>query len=520
MRSLSDLQKRILTEEYPHISLDHDSDVERYFDLRRSGRQTDALNLYNSKIIQKYPKAEQRKLLIQYYRSNDPRFAEILQESLVELADRLLNKTRYIISLLSKDIDTVNLSDAYAVIRLAENLLAVISPDRYAAIGFAEKYARYAKLLNFQEVQMERTAELIRLYVTETLDSVQELKKEREERRRKTLRKRIEGRRFQPNFNVSQIVFSAEDINKILIPSGITRIEDQVIAYALKYWNKASDPSFEKIIVLYSKKYHTQHADIYQAVKNGRDHAWKDEEILNAVLATVVKGYYYSISGDAYLQRTWARYKQNLAPAPEAEPLPAETESRTVPRSPKRPYTRKAPANKRRLPSKIRKQGKTAAAAGIAQIGSSSPKKETRSTHAYSKHPTRKGVRSFIPEDKALRNGYTRAVPEAHLSNSISDMIKKMTGKTYTVYKELFFKNVRPAIRSVLSASSSRKGLFFDAKQNDAEELVYQFLFAHYNDPYQNWQQSSECKKLSDLGYNIPEIEPIIQSWMKTSALQ
>ena len=53
MRTLSDLQQRILREEYPNMDLESDSDVERYFELRQNGRQADALALYNSRLKRK-----------------------------------------------------------------------------------------------------------------------------------------------------------------------------------------------------------------------------------------------------------------------------------------------------------------------------------------------------------------------------------------------------------------------------------------------------------------------------------
>ena len=91
----------------------------------------------------------------------------------------------------SKDIDSVNLKDAYSVIKLAEGLLSVISNDRWQALSFAERYARYATLLSFKSREMANTAELLRLYVTETLESVEELKKEREEKIRLQRKKKL-----------------------------------------------------------------------------------------------------------------------------------------------------------------------------------------------------------------------------------------------------------------------------------------------------------------------------------------
>jgi hypothetical protein len=220
----------------------------------------------------------------------------------------MLARATSVIAFLTKDIDSVNVRDAYSVIKLAEGLIEAISPDRRAAIAFTERYARHARAVAFRAAEMERVAELIRLYVTDTIESVQSLRREREERRAQAARARSKVS-AGTGFDLSRVSFSPRELERILIPASITRVEDQVIAYCAKYWAEVSDPAFERTIFLYSRKFRTKHSDVFQAVKNGREHGWKDEEILNAVLANVVTGYYYNISGDLYLQRAWRRLK-------------------------------------------------------------------------------------------------------------------------------------------------------------------------------------------------------------------
>lgn len=480
MRALSDLQARILKEEFPHLHLDSDSDIERYFELRSLGRQGEALGIYNARLRKKYPDDAKRAILLGYYRSRDPRFSSMLRESHIALADRLIRRTVTIIDTLTRDIETVDMTDAYPVIKLAEGLLSIISPDRFQAVAFCEKYCRLARLVNHKPAQMDATAELLRLYVNDTIESVQELKKAHEEKKRTRIAAERAGKERKKNqFDLSRIVFSPADVQKILIPEGITRTEDKVIAYCLRYWNRVSDPAFEKTIFLYSRKYRTKHSDIYLAVKNGRDHLWKDEEILNAVLANVVTGYYYSITGDVYLQRTWARYKAmvELPPAGGVQQELALPAAIVPPAPVKKP---KRAATKARSPS-----GK--------------PKKVIRA------------AKKVVP----LKIERKPATERSPFANSIADIIKKKTGKTYTVYKELFFQKIRPAIRTTLSLSADKKGGLFTSRQNDAEELVYAFLYDNYNNPYQNWVESDSRKKCENLGYPIKDIEPIITRWIE-----
>ncbi len=508
MRVLTDIQQRILKEEFPDIHFDSDSDIERYFDFRRAGRQNDALAIYNNRIKRKYPDDGMRMRLMGYYRSRDPRYTLLLAENLVMLADSLIRRTINIITVLTREIDSVNMRDAYQVIKLAESLLSIISPDRFTAIAFTEKYSRYAVMLAHRAPQMERTAELIRLYVTDTLESLQELKKEHEQRRQRKLRSQQRATSAQPTFDLSRVVFSPADIDRILISNKLGRTEDQVIAYCLKYWNRINDIAFEKTVFLYSRKNHTKHHDIFQAIKNGRMHNWKDEEILNAVLATVVTGYYYSISGDVYLQRTWAAIRSTGA-APAVFSSPISEPSRVV--SPEATGT-KHPGKLKISHKSARIKHKNAA------------EKTTGKQTVKSITPSAASKRTVTPFRKENpHNGNTtpiRLPASAVKPNSIADIIRSMTGKTYTVYKDLFFETVRPSIRSTLSTVSRRKSSLFDSKQNSAEELIFSFLDTHYGNPYQNWTASAERNKVKELGYDLHAIEPIIDHWLKNNKLR
>ncbi len=494
MRTLSDIQLRILKEEFPATSHSGDEDIERYFELRKIGQQAKALALYNGRIRRKYPDPARRELLMRYYRSRDPRYGELYRDSLADLADRLITRSYGILDTLTRDIDSVDLKDAYSVIKLAEGLLSVISPDRDVAIAFTERYARYARLLSYRERQARDTAELIRLYVTDTIESVEELKKEREERRKERARSHVRSSRdaARPSFDLSRVTFSPEEVDKITIPATITRTEDVVIAYCVKYWGAVNDPAFEKAVFLYSRKYHTRHNEIFQAIKNGVTHGWKDEEILNAVLANVVTGYYYSISGDRYLQTTWARYRASSEPvraAPSLTFLPVKTER-----------ARRGAALRRNVGDARKKIARPK----VLPRREKEPPLSRKDTQA-------KSVARTVP------NTFRAESPrESFVPNSVSDMIRKLTGKSYAVYKDLFFQNIRPSLRAIL-ADAGGKDTPFSTRQNSAEQLIYDYLFSHWNDPYQQWEKSAEREKTRSLGYRIDGLEPIIARWIKDS---
>ena len=47
---ITELEKQVLKQEYPQVSLSEDLDIERYFELRKTGHLNEALLLYNGKL--------------------------------------------------------------------------------------------------------------------------------------------------------------------------------------------------------------------------------------------------------------------------------------------------------------------------------------------------------------------------------------------------------------------------------------------------------------------------------------
>ena len=96
---------------------------------------------------------------------------------------------------------------------------------------------------------------------------------------------------------------------------------------------------------------------------------------------------------------------------------------------------------------------------------------------------------------------------------SIADTVKKVTGKSYGIYRELFFKEVRTSIRAILQYSAIHKLSFFGSEQNNAEDIIYQFLETNYDNPYQQWQGSQDQADVLEEGFRIDSLEPIIRHW-------
>ncbi|WP_252723476.1 hypothetical protein [Treponema pedis] len=204
MVQITELEKQVLKQEYPQLSLSDDLDIERYFELRKTGFMNEALSLYNEKLKRKYPDEKMRVELMSCYRQKSPRFQELLTQNLITLAQKTIVQIKHIISFITEKISNLNPNDVYNVIQQCEHVVSAISNDRFAAISFTQKFSRYAAILNFKENAMKKSAELIRLYVTDTLSSVNEYKAEQEEL---ALRKRQAAvYRPKPAFDFSKII--------------------------------------------------------------------------------------------------------------------------------------------------------------------------------------------------------------------------------------------------------------------------------------------------------------------------
>jgi uncharacterized protein TP_0793 len=312
----------------------------------------------------------------------------------------------------------------------------------------------------------------------------------------------------------------------------------------MKYWKRYTDGAFENILLLYSRKYGTNHYAIFHAVKVGRVRNWKDEELLHAVLANVAQGYYYSISGDLYLQRAWKQLKLNLEPsAPPSQakglPVPAVKKAKVAKRSKKQ--TEKAAvqetnkAEKETASTRKKKETKKNVQVNSVSVsGAAMPsakkvlqkntatapesRKSTKPVSAASVPESRKTAQEQIVAEKTSASVQIYPINEPKgLPASIAETVKKVTGKSYGIYRDLFFKEVRSAIRTILQHSTVQKLSFFGSEQNNAENIIYQFLETNYDNPYQQWQGSKEQADVFEQGFRIDTLEPIIRLWAQNT---
>jgi hypothetical protein len=514
--SIPEIQDELLRLEHPYLLPDHDPDIERYYYLRGTGQSQDALYIFDSRLKPRYPDDEFRTSLMRCYRSRHPAFSKLLRLAYRTLADRSLERIRRYIKFISEKVETYNKRDVYATIKTAEDIMRIFPRERYEAAEGIERYTRYAKTMNFHAASMEKAAGLIRAYLTQSLSVVEHEKRRREtlrmreeeQERRRLVKQDWESYKWQKNYGMtplidfSSVVFSSADLNRIEIPPSLARLEDQTLAYCVKYWNLVFDPAFERILFLYSRKYGTKNHAVYLAIRRGRITKQRDDEILASVLSALVRGYYYSIRGDRYLQIRWNTVKPLLdqgpanqapalpPPAPPAASDPTVIKPRTA--GPKTVPGKPIPQKSKKTPAEEKNTGRKK---------DTPPKKASVSPTVQKK----KERLSALPA-VSMRKKRKSRIPEVSAMGSVSDRLRELSGRSYDLYQDRFLAKARPAIRKILGAG---KRHFFTPPEK-AENLVYHFLESHYSDPYMNWAESGERTELAEMGFDLQSLFPVI----------
>jgi len=537
--SILELETELLRTEYPQLSPDHDPDIERYYDLRSLGRSADALVLYQSRLVPRYPDDQFRTQILRAYRIRSPQYGELLKIAYHQLGQRVLERTKKLIKYIAVKADSFDETDVYSTIKTADAILALLPRERFEAVMAIERLHRYAERLRYCEKSMAKAEALIRAYVTESLSIVEEERQRRreaearsqaEERRRLVAQDKAEllkqqrmrslkerqkalqeaqrhtrlqksaGVKAQPpqvHIDLNAIRFSAADLARIQIPPTLTRIEDKTLAFCFKYWNLVHDSAFERILFLYSRKYNSKHYEVFSAIQRGRLSGKRDEEILAAVMSILITGYYYSIQGDRYLQQQWTLLKaklegneKNIAVSPNGGPKSSAQKRRK--RTPVADKSRKQPGQQVTKPLGSTTGGSTAGKEPQVQARGQPRLQANKQPNHSADSGTNEAVK------KTLENPVRRF--------SVSERLMHLSGRSYDVYQDLFLAHVRTAIRRVLGKG---RGLFFSLPQ-EAEDLVYEFLKRNYNNPYMNWEQSQERKQLEALGFQLSALETII----------
>jgi hypothetical protein len=608
---------------FPDLRYGGDPDVERYFEFRKAGRVLQALAIYNDALRARYPDDASRVALLKLYREGDPRYAAYQESLLLAFAERLAERIRRNIDVITAPLERADLTDALRALKAVESVLSRLPGDGDGALALMTRYERFARALGHRQALAGRALELVREYdAVSRSDSPSDYdfvaRSAAIEERRRAASKGVGGRasrgegasREEPCdfvsrsaelearrrsaaagkpgfFDPARIKFSESERTRVEISPELTRREDRTLAFCAKYWPLAGDAAFERIVFLYSRKFGGRHFEVFRAIKSGRERGASDDDILSSVAAILTTGYSYSVSGDLYMQVMWRRLRARMEaravaerlaapgpvattrvnPAPAAESrvrarraaLEAESSVDSAPpagdveptRFPKRAYEHDVP------PVFALKQAHSRGRAGEERLGlraasraasppvrrvpapepiaspppaPPAPAPQLRPARAASPstaaRPTArpaargKAKPSLSPAPKLRGQGLlgpspARPEPMREIKakrGSISDHIRKLSGRNYDVYRQIFLESVRDHIRRALLAHQTRSHGIFDTAANDAEDQVYGFMAAHYDDPFMDWERSAERDAVEALGFSMPSLAPVIEA--------
>jgi len=506
----SDVRELILERVFPELRYGEDPDIERYFDLRASGRMLDAIAIYKSRLRPRYPDDAKRIILLKLYRTHSPAFSEFLHGLLSERADEIIMRLCDNIDALVAPLSGVPMKETYAVLKAVERVARLLPDNADAARIMATTYADYAKLLGHKKAETERVAYLLGEFYDQA--SVDEdtptdfiAASLASEESRKLREHEAEKKNF---FDLSRIEFDQSDIKRIEIPAGIERDEDIVLAYCHKYWLRADDPAFERIVWLYSRKYGTKNYEVFKAIKTGRNRKYQDDDILTMVSTTIATRYNYTVQGDLYMQAAWRRIKASLYGIAAAQQAIHQAAQRTAEQTGKPEADRAlAPLKARTTPPKA---GQPEARPDAKSAKPQAHKPDTR--QATVAQPRQKLVRAPASAPLQRERPQKDIIPEIKATGSISDKIKRLSGRAYDVYREIFLSKVRSHIHTALAKGRLKPGATFGDDSNKAENTVYDFMERNYANAYMNWQVSEHRTRIRELGFDIENLDDIIES--------
>ena len=486
----------ILQKVFPDLRYGDDPDIGRYFELRKAGRVAEALSIYNRDLRARYPDDAERVVLLNLYRRNDPRFPSFHDRLLWNLYDSVAVRLHANLDALCEPLIGTPLKNTYGVLKAMESVVGMLPPGSHAALNFLDSYVSYAGLLEYREAEVRRIRFLAGEYFAQATDRAPEATDflarsfEAEERRKK---RRQAERNF---FDLSKIVFSEADLRRIEIPRNLERKEDRVLAFCVKYWLCVNDPTLERATFLYSRKFGTPHYDVFRAIKTGRARKFTDDEILNRVSTVLSSRYSYSVQGDLYMQRAWRRIKARLLGLEKKENSPEPEGDKKSPRG-------NAGGRRRRKASGSRRP-RSAGPAGR-------KRKKTAKLSGGPERPLRR-----VPAGKP-RSLAPRTRPEAVAAlaprGSVSDLIKRLSGRSYDVYREEFLSRVRPCIRAWLIEHDTRPKATPTETEERAEDLIHEFLTKNYSNPYMDWESSESRKDVEGMGFSVPNLDGIVRLW-------
>ncbi len=502
---IHETDKQILELVYPELKYGEDPDIERYFEYRSQGRMLDALVIYQSKLKPRYPDDAKRIELLALYRKKSPLFSQYLYELLSERAGIIIRQLKSNLDAMLMPMENISLKNTYRVLKAVETIARLLPEDNEQALNMLSFYETVSQILQYRLKEFKKLSKLLNDFYEQT--AIKELEafdflSLNESALLEQKRREEEYRKHENYFDISKIEFDEADKQAIEISPRLERNEDKVLAFCYKYWLRIDDAAFERIVFLFSQKYRSKHYDIFRTIKFCRKRKYSDDDILTMVATALSTDYSYTVQGDIYMQETWRRLKANLygtEKSPARTPVTAEMKSDL--------------AIKHKKVSSQQKHEKLASKPALPVL---KPVKKPEI-----KQKTTTESLSLAKELERRRKLLTKPAAPAkqdtvHLiyTGSISDKVRKISGRSYDVFQDLFFSKVRTFIQDALHKARIPGAKGLGDKLNMAEDLVYACMKKNYLNTYFDWPNSHEYKQLKEYGFDLQTLDGIIEHCM------
>ncbi len=305
-----DLQEYVLGKIFPTIRYGRDADLERYINLRESGRASVEWQGFYENLSMKYTEPE-RKQLIRGLRKNVHYFNRVFSKIIGDLYKRIIVMIKRRIDLLVKELHYIKRSsrsrsnkDSNMLARV-ETIIGLCSQNKSDAPDGIRFLADLSRNMGYKYKDIYTIQHLVKSYFDGSLFEEAEARIEyhfdiREEyKKQKKLPVRPPGEAIK-----LKIFITEEDIGKILVDHDKPNEYELSFSYFEKYIKYIDDPEFATKVYVYSKKHNTTHYQIFESIRKGVIYNYQKNRVFDDIFKLICQGrYVFNISNEKQMDK-------------------------------------------------------------------------------------------------------------------------------------------------------------------------------------------------------------------------
>ena len=491
----------IVEKEFSEIRPSGDRDFELYLQARKREDRAEARNIY-TRLLNKYPDVDIRANLLRFWRKGRGLFHVLYLESRLALGEKLNQKIRtYIQTLVNAFAETGN--QTLALMGSIRQATKILPPNKQVALSLLDKLLFYSNFLGWHAVEFQSIYNILKSFYEETLFQQRKISLVTESDASKKKTKVIQ------QIDLQKVKFTSEDLQMILVSPKIQGTTNLTLAYCRKYWLMVGDPIFENKILLYSQKYRTWHHSIYQTILRGKMMRQDDEVILMNVYNVISKSlpYDYDIRREFIMQMVWRKIKPQATTKKrpgegDQNILQTKTEASSKKQKTAPEVKPSPPSRQKQLGSKPKKEKELAPKRPDKNPKTEKPKKEPR-VNTKSEIQSREK-----PKFQQLPSSIAKSIMER-----ILEIDQTEQKNLHLVFRRNLEIEIEKFIRTVGYLQK------IDLKPYTislATISIKNFILENMNSVNPNWLLSKERLEVQELGIVIDDVQPIIESCLKT----